>query len=150
MAINNPQPASNPALEAVRVLAGDWEMELSNGSFIPNPSDVVKGNMLVEWTEDGAFLIMRMGDQALWLIHRDESKTDYQVSYYDARKVSRIYQMSFAGGVWKMWRSSPGFSQRYEGKISDDGDVVSGHWDKSTDGSHWEHDFDVKYIRRIK
>ncbi len=95
---------------------------------------------------------MRMGDKAvapwaIWLISRDESRPAYQAFYYDDRKISRVYEMSFENGLWKMWRESPGFSQRYEGKVSDDRNMIMAQWEKSTDGLHWEHDFDVRCTR---
>jgi hypothetical protein len=138
----------NPALQQLAVLVGDWEMELSNASFLPNPSDTVKGAVSFDWIENGAFLCMRMGSNALWLISRDDAVPDYKVFYYDARKVSRIYEMSFSDRVWKMWRNSPTFSQRYEGKISNDGHTITAKWEKSDDGNLWEHDFDVTYTRK--
>ncbi len=148
----NPQaPRPNPALQSLEVLVGEWQMELSNASFLPSPSETVKGQVSFEWAQDGAFLLLRMGDKppsppaALWLISRDESTPNYIVLYYDARSVSRVYEMSFSEGVWKMWRNSPGFSQRYEGKISRDGLTVTAQWEKSSDGATWEHDFDVTY-----
>ena len=55
--------------------------------------------------------------------------------------------MSFSDRLWKLWRQAPGFSQRFEGKISDDGETISARWEKSGDGLEWEHDFDVTYIR---
>jgi hypothetical protein len=143
----------NPALKDLEILIGEWEMELSNASFLPNPSAIVKGNAVFEWLEDAAFLIMRMGDNpsksqgAIWLINRDESSSGYKVFYYDDRKVSRIYEMSFAEQVWKLWRQSPGFSQRFEGKINHDGNRILARWEKSNDGQTWEHDFDVMYTR---
>jgi len=144
----------NPALKHLEVLVGDWEMELSNASFLPRPSDTATGLVSFEWAQDGAFLLMRMGDkalgppEALWLISRDESTPDYTVLYYDARGVSRVYEMSFTDGVWKMWREAPGFSQRFEGKFSDDANTVTASWEKSFDGTKWEHDFNVTYTRR--
>jgi hypothetical protein len=84
---------------------------------------------------------------AIWLIGRDESTPNYSVLYYDNRKVSRVYEMSFSDGAWKMWRNSPGFSQRFEGKFSKDGNTITARWEKSSDGSTWEHDFDVVYTR---
>jgi hypothetical protein len=33
------------------------------------------------------------------------------------------------------------FSQRFTGTISDDGRTISGHWEISTDGVEWDHDF---------
>jgi hypothetical protein len=84
---------------------------------------------------------------AMWLISRDESTSSYTVLYYDTRKVSRVYEMSMSDGTWKIWRNSPDFSQRFDGKFSDDGDIITAHWEKSSDGSTWEHDFDVTYTK---
>jgi len=150
----NPQmPKPNPALKQLEGLVGEWEMELSNASFLPRPSDTVKGLVSFECVQDGAFLVMRMGDNsasppaAMWLISRDESIPNYTVLYYDARRVSRVYGMSFSDGVWKMWREAPGFLQRFTGTISDDGKTITARWEKSSDGSKWEHDFDVTYTK---
>ncbi|HEY7357032.1 MAG TPA: hypothetical protein VH590_11220 [Ktedonobacterales bacterium] len=137
----------NPALKSLEFLAGEWEMELSNAPFLPSPSDTVKGQVFFEWVEQGAFLCMRMGGNATWLISRDDSRPGYSVFYYDARSVSRIYEMSFSEQVWKMWRNAPGFSQRYEGIVSQDGKTITAHWEKSSDGLQWEHDFDVTYTK---
>ena len=84
---------------------------------------------------------------ATWLIGRDEATPNYVVLYYDSRKVSRVYEMSFSDGIWKMWRHSPGFSQRYAAKLSPDGDTILASWEKSVDGQKWEHDFDITYTR---
>jgi uncharacterized protein YndB with AHSA1/START domain len=151
--VEQPTLKSNPALDRLKVLVGDWNMELSNAAFLPNPSDTVNGTVSFEWVEEEAFLVMRMGDkppsppQAVWLIGRDESLPDYKVLYFDSRKVSRIYEMSFADGVWKMWRDAPGFSQRFQGTFSDDGNTITATWEKSFDGSKWEHDFDLTYTK---
>jgi len=69
--------------------------------------------------------------------------------YYDARSISRIYQMSFSDRVWKIWRESPDFSQRYEGILSQDSHTITAHWEKSSDGTPWEHDFDLTYTKVI-
>lgn len=137
----------NPMLKDLEVLVGDWEMELSNAAFLPDPSITVKGRISFEWLEDGAFLIMRMGQNALWLISRDDASTNYQVFYYDDRRVSRVYEMSFSEHVWKIWRTSPGFSQRFEGKLNTNGRTITANWEKSSDGITWEHDFNVTYIK---
>lgn len=145
--------ALNPSLKALVDLGGEWTMELSNAAFLPSPSDKANGHVAFEWLEHGAVLAMRMGGKppkapdAIWLIGRDESMPVYHVLYFDSRGVSRVYQMSFSGGIWKMWRDAPGFSQRFEGTISRDGNTISAKWEKSDDGIKWEHDFDVKYTR---
>ena len=143
----------NPALKHLEVLVGDWEMEIADASFLPSPSDTAKGQVSFEWLQDGAFLVMRMGDKppnppdAIWLISRDESTPDYTVLYYDSRRVSRVYGMSFSDSVWKLWRESAGFWQRYEGKLSNNGNTITAHWEKSSDGTKWEHDFNITYTR---
>jgi len=152
----NDSLAPNPSLKQIELLVGDWEMELSNASFLPSSSDTVKGQASFEWLEGGAFLIMYMGNKpsetpdARWLISRDDSTSNYTVLYYDARKVSRVYEMSFSDDTWKIWRNSPGFSQRFEGEISDDGNLITAYWEKSSDGTTWEHDFDVTYTRVVR
>lgn len=144
---------TNPTLGDLQILIGEWEMKLSNASFLPDPSATVRGKAVFEWLEDAAFLIIRMGDDpsksqgAIWVINRDESSSDYKVFYYDDRKVSRIYDMTFADQIWKLWRKSPGFSQRFEGTITSDGNTILAKWEKSNDGQTWEHDFDVTYTR---
>ncbi len=98
-------------------------------------------------------MLLRMGDKppsppvAMWLIARDEAATNYTVLYYDARSVSRVYAMSFLEHVWKMWRESPGFWQRFEGTVSQNGQTITACWEKSSDGTTWEHDFDVTYTK---
>ena len=146
-------PQHNPTLDPLEGLAGDWEMELSHAAFLPDPSATVKGPVSFAWVQDGAFLVMRMGAEppspptAIWLISRDDSAPNYTVLYYDARRVSRVYEMSFADGVWKMWREAPGFWQRFEGIVSHGGKTITAHWEKSPDGAAWEHDFDVTYTK---
>jgi pimeloyl-ACP methyl ester carboxylesterase len=67
----------NPALKHLEVVVGDWEMKLSNASFLLSPSDTAKGHVSFKWVQDGAFLVMRMGDKspgppnAMWLITVD-------------------------------------------------------------------------------
>ena len=151
--IRSKSPQPNPALRDLEVLIGTWEMELSNAAFLPDRSATVKGEASFQWLEHGAFLIMRMGGDpsnspgAIWLINRDESSPVYKVFYYDDRKVSRIYEMSFSDNLWKLWRQSQNFSQRFEGKFSKDGNKISAKWEKSEDGQNWQHDFDITYSR---
>lgn len=126
-------------------------MELSEASFLPYPKAKVHGPASFNWVENGAFLVMHQGEkdvpQATWLIGRDESSDLYKVLYYDARGVSRIYEMSFNDGVWKMWRNAQGFSQRFKGVLGKSRSSITAEWSKSNDGKKWEHDFNVKYTR---
>ena len=147
---------ANPALKELTPLAGRWDVELR---WSPQTHALVGGPAAVqlparfEWIEEGSFLVQYQGSdagppQARWLIGRDETSPRYTVLYADARGVSRVYQMSLEGRAWKMSRDAPGFSQRFEGRLSPDGATIDGRWEKSTDGETWEHDFDLRYTRR--
>jgi hypothetical protein len=140
----------NPALLPLDVLSGEWAVELSEAAFLPDPNGEITMQVACEWIENGAFLVIRMPldpPDSLWLISRDDSSKDYTVLYFDSRKVSRIYQMSFHDNSWKMWRNSPKFSQRFEGILSGDGNSITARWEKSTDGETWKHDFTLRYRR---
>ena len=152
--VSKPQRSqSNPALERLDVLVGDWDTKITSMSFDPDPSAVIHGRTLFRWLEAGAFLLERseVADskfpRAIAIIGPDDSADTYCMLYFDSRGVSRIYQMSFQGNAWKMWRNFPGFSQRFIGKFEDNDIRITARWEKSTDGSLWEHDFDVTYIK---
>jgi hypothetical protein len=144
--------AINPALENIEFLTGAWVMELSNASFLDDPKTVVHGSATFEKLEGGDFLVMRQGAKgegmwATWLIGRDEDSPNYTVLYFDNRRISRVYEMSFEKDVWKIWRDAPGFSQRFVGTVSADKKTIKAHWESSKDGKTWEHDFDLVYTR---
>ena len=140
-------PRANPHLKDLAFLVGAWEMELSNAAFLPHPADTVRRPVSFEWIEHGAFLLLRMGADALWLMGRDEAEPLYTVLYFDTRAVSRVYAMSFADQVWAMWRDSAQFSQRFSGRVSADGRTITGEWTKRSGQDEWEHDFNVTYRR---
>lgn len=144
---------TNPALAKLQFLAGAWDMELSDASFLPDPNGKVRGSVTFEWIEHGAALLMRMGDaatpMATWIIGCDDGEPDYYVLYADDREISRVYRMSFRDGTWRMWRDTPEFSQRFDAQVSADQAEITGSWQKSNDGgTTWEHDFKVRYGRR--
>jgi hypothetical protein len=149
------KPLSNHALENLAVLVGEWSTEVTNMSFNPDPSAIVRGEDRIEWLQGGAFLIIHSGvDESefpvgVMVIGRDESVDTYDVLYFDSRNVSRIYSMSLEGKTWKMWRDAPGFAQRFTGTISDDGNTIVGFYEKCEDGSTWERDFDITYYKKV-
>ncbi len=144
---------TNPALERLGILAGEWNVEISSMSFHPDPAAVAHWRISFEWLEGGIFMIQHEEalsseiPHGLWIIGPDDAAGTYCVLYYDSRGVSRIYQMSLSDGVWKVWRDFPGFSQRFIGTFNDDCNMITARWEKSSDGSNWEHDFDLTYTK---
>lgn len=96
--------------------------------------------------ERGRFLHYQFGPSH-WIIGRDDSESEYRVLYSDDREVSRVYEMTFGRGIWRIWRDAPGFHQRFEGKISNRGRTIRAHWDRSADGKSWVHDFDLTFTK---
>jgi hypothetical protein len=52
----------NPTLATLEPLIGEWHMELSGASFLPDPDTKVPGSVVFEWIENGALVAMRQGD----------------------------------------------------------------------------------------
>jgi hypothetical protein len=148
------QPSkSNSALERLAIFVGEWSIEISSMSFDPDPLAVARGHASFEWLEGGAFLIQHSEvpntefPRGIAIIGPDDAAETYGMLYFDSRGVSRIYKMTLSGGIWTIWREFPGFSQRFLGTFSDDNKVITARWEKSSDGSNWEHDFNVTYTR---
>jgi hypothetical protein len=144
---------SNPALERLGVFVGLWDVEITSMSFNPDPSAIARGSTSFRWLEGGPFLLQLSEvpntdfPRATSIIGPDDAAETYAVLYFDSRGVSRIYQMSWTEGTWKMWRDFPGFSQRFTGTFNKENNKITARWEKSSDGSKWKHDFDLTYTR---
>lgn len=151
-------PEPNPVLRRLDALVGEWEMEMTiDGQTLGG------GRATFDWLEDGAFLVQHaeaddMSEApaevvensplpTVSIIGLDDSSEQFTMLYADARDIFRVYQMSLSDGVWKLWRDAPGFSQRFTGTFSDDGDTINGTWEISDNDAQWEHDFDLTYTR---
>ena len=143
----------NSALERLAIFVGEWNLEITSMSFHTDPSAVEHGRTSFDWLEGGAFLIQHSEISATdfprstAVIGPDDEAETYSMLYFDSRGVSRIYRMTFHGGIWTLWRDFPGFSQRFHGMFSEDHNTITARWEKSSDGSHWERDFDLTYTR---
>ena len=144
---------SNPALDQLAPFIGEWDIEITSMSFNPDPSAVVRGHSSFAWLEGGAFLIQHSEISAsdfprsIAVMGADDEAETFRMRYYDSRGVSRIYRMTFSGGIWTMWREFPGFSQRFHGTFSEDGKIITAGWENSSDGSNWQHDFALTYTK---
>ncbi len=145
---------TNPALEDLGFFVGEWNMTISNASFLEEPDQVVTGTLEATPIEAGMLLALRQAGDAAgpplasWVIGRDGPERDYTVVYTDRRGVSRVYLMSLLGDAWIIWRDDPEFAQRFEATISADRRSLDGSWQKRIGGGSWEHDFDIAYSRR--
>jgi hypothetical protein len=133
---------------------GEWTMQVT---FMGAPT-AEGGRVVFAWMTGEQFLIQRWevpvpeAPDGLAIIGFDEGRGTFLQHYFDSRGIARVYAMSLEDGVWTLSRETPDFSpldfaQRYTGTFSDDGTTIVGRWEIAHDGSTWEHDFDLTYVR---
>ena len=136
-------------MEALEPLVGEWATEVRHPDI-----GVVHGEMSVEWLDGGGYLIQRssMEDtrfpRGITLIGPTADGDRIVQHYFDSRGVARVYEISLEGGVWRLWRDDPDFSQRYTGRFTDDGSAIEGTLERTEPDGTWVHDFDLTYRRR--
>lgn len=140
----------NPALKSFTILVGEWN---TVGTHPNVPNTTFHGRTIFEWLEGGAFLIMHSEidepdiPSGIAIFGSDDTTGKYFMLYFDERGVSRKYDVSMHDNVWKWWRNTPEFSQRFTGTITDNGKTIIGKGKMSKNGSAWEGDLDLTYTR---
>ena len=138
------------ARQRLEALVGEWTMEAKPPDGPPWPGSA---RVTFEWLEGAPLLIERWhidmpeAPDGIAVIGCDGMTGTYYQLYTDERDVQRVYEMSLEGGVWKLWRKGPPFSQRFTGTFSDDGKKIAGRWEIAEDGTTWEPDFDLIYTK---
>ena len=146
MADDTPDTTRPAVLEPLRALVGTWSLE---GAHVQLP-DPIRGRKTYEWL--GQFLVEHSHYEhpdipdSIAIIGAGEEAPLVE-HYFDVRGVRRVYQMSFADGVWKFWRDAPGFSQRTTGKFSDDGNRITVLAELSRDDATWHRDLELTYTK---
>jgi hypothetical protein len=137
-------------IEALEPLIGEWVTEVR---LPPGGGDPVRGRTTFEWLEGGGYLIQRattddpVFPRGVMVIGPTADGERVVQHYFDSRGVARVYEISFDDGVLRLWRDGADFAQRYSGRLSADGTTIEGAWERSDDGTTWEHDFDLTYTR---
>ena len=156
------QTPADPALRPLARLIGHWTTEATH----PAVSGVLRGSVHAEWLEGARFLIHRSVSEhpdypdstsIVGFTERDRvgeehaalpAGTPLGMHYFDSRGVFRLYRVNFDRDTWLIWRDSPGFSQRFTGTITDDGNTISGQWQVQKDDLKWEDDLEITYRRK--
>lgn len=142
------QGTRDPSLEHLDVLVGEWSTVATHQAL---PGEVIRGRSTFEWLPGRRIMIWRAAyehaqipDSIAILGCYDDACT---MHYFDERGVSRVFTFATEPGRWRYWRDWPGFSQRFEGKISSDGNTIEGATELNRDGSTWEPDLPITYRR---
>lgn len=141
-------PTREEGMRRLDVFIGDWTVEVWHPNLQPSP---IMGHTNFEWLEEKYVVqrtrITKPEFPRSWIFYDwDADKGQYLQHYFDSRGVTRIYEMSFEDGIWKLWRVKPDFSpldfhQRFSGEVKEGGNWIEGEWEQSEDGIDWAHDF---------
>ena len=140
----------NPALLPLSGLVGEWE---TIGTHPYLPEMVLHGHTSFNWIEGGAFLIMHSENDeekipsGIAIFGSDDATGEFIMLYFDERKVSRKYEVSFQDNVFKWWRNDPEFSQRFTWELTDNGNTIISKGEMCKDGTIWEKDLELTYKR---
>lgn len=140
----------NPALKQFSKLVGEWKI---TGTHPYLPGKILHGHSSFKWIEGGAFLIWhsvineKHFPSGIAIFGSDDATGEFFMLYFDDRKVSRKYEVSFQDNVLKWWRNAPGFSQRYTWTFTDSGNTIIGKGELSKDGISWERDLEQTFTR---
>ena len=140
----------NPALAPLTPLLGEWK---TVGTHPMVPGTTFHGRTSFTWLEGGAFLVMHSQidepeiPSGIAVFGSDDASETLFMLYFDERGVSRKYDVSFRDATLKWWRTAPDFSQRFTGRIADDGRTIVGEGELCRDGQTWEGDLQLTYTR---
>ena len=154
---------TDPTLTPLNRLVGTWTTEATHPAM---PGVVVHGTVIIEWLEGERFLMHRARTDhpdfpdALSVIgHMDHDRVDgahkeisatgtLRMHYFDSRGVFRTCEASMDDTAWRWWRNAPGFSQRFVGVLSADGNTIAGQAQLCRDDVHWADDLKITYRRQ--
>jgi hypothetical protein len=137
---------ANATLRTLDVLVGEWQTIA--------PAMKAEGRTTFAWLVGGGFLIEQSEVQrpefpnSISIIGLTGPAGALRQHYFDSRGVARVYEMTFADGTWTLYRAGPDWPQRYVGKLSPDGDTITGRWERGDEpGAPLQHDFDLNFSR---
>ena len=139
----------NPALKPLDFLVGEWRTE---GSHPMLPGKTLHGRTSFAWSDGGAFLVMRSEidepeiPSGIGIFGTDDDAKECSMLYFDERGVSRRYSVALRSDQWEWWRDTPGFSQRFTGRLVDGGKRMVGQGEMNR-GDRWEPDLQLTYTR---
>jgi GNAT superfamily N-acetyltransferase len=138
-------------LEPLDVLVAAWSMVTS---FAPNPADAPRALTTFEWLSGRRFLIQR------WEVEHPDAPDGIAIIGFDAEKAHAAALLRLA---WRRARvrddyrrqglDAPTVGSRsrllaaLHRHLDDENNTIVGRWEISSDGSTWNHDFDLTCTR---
>ena len=140
-------------LDELQPFIGEWSVE---GRHVAFPDTVIHGRSLFAWWGDRAFLVHHSTfdhpdfPDSMSVIGATRPDGGLALHWFDTRGVNRLYDMTFAKGVWTLDRKAAGpndFDQRMRGTFSADGNTITSESELREKGE-MRRDFSVTYTRK--
>jgi len=142
----------NPGLKRLDVLVGKWQSEGETTGSRDEPAVKIKGTDIYEWFDGDYFMIhhvdVLMGERQVKVIEMiggyDVSSRTYPMRSFDSEGNFQTMQASVdEQGVWKF----TGEKIRTTLVVADDGKTMTAKWERTDDGSTWQHWMDMKFTK---
>jgi hypothetical protein len=141
---------TNPMLSRLDRAVGTWDV---TGSHPYLPGRTLHGRVTFERIEGGAFLRMhsKMDDpeipEGLAIFGTDSDDETCTMLYFDERIVARRYDVTLHEDGFTWSRDTPRFAQRFRVTMAKDGLTMRGEGTMKKEGSEWESDLRLAYVR---
>jgi hypothetical protein len=141
-------------LDELEPFIGEWTVE---GRHVAFPGVTIRGHSLFEWWGDRVYVLHHSGfdhpdfPDSLSVIGATRPDGGLALHWFDTRGVQRLFDMTFARGVWTISRkaSEPkDFDQDMSATFSADGNTIMSQSRLREPGAHdMKPDFAVTYTR---
>jgi Protein of unknown function (DUF1579) len=144
---------SSAALERLEVLVGKWKTDGHTIDAAGAPADQIDAIDTYKRLPGGALLHLvdaKVGGQKVEgaeIIGHDPERNTYATQYFGSEGPT-TYEASLAqegdGLIWRMQSRTT----RFTGRFSEDGGVITGHWELQGDGGDWQPWMDITLTRQ--
>lgn len=127
-------------------LIGTWTIEATHPAL---PGEAIAGRAVFAWLGEGHFLVQRThydhpAIPDAMVVIGDLAGTP-TMHYFDVRGEQRAFEVELTTDTWRYWNDTPGFAQRFTGKL--DADTITGTGELSRDNATWTPDLKITYRR---
>jgi hypothetical protein len=145
-----------PGLKRLDVFVGKWNTEGQTIASADAPPAKIRSVDIYEWLPGGFFLIhhvdAHIGDdefKEIEIIGFDTASQAYRTHFFDSQGNSGTEQLSFRDSIWT-WTGGGVMGEkthRCTAVVSDDGNTITAHHERSSDGVNWLPWMDVKLTK---
>jgi hypothetical protein len=148
------EQASGAEHKRLEALIGRWKTEGWTKETPEAPAAKVDATDTYEWAPGGYALLhgvdAKMGNETVEgaeIIGYDPERSAYVTQYFGSDGPAAFEaNLSEEDGalVWRMSSKT----MRFTGTFSDDGGVITGHWELLDDGGNWQHWMDISLTKQ--